>query len=137
MAVALEFINVLVRIDAIRTKYPGGWERFLKDCEPRIGSIGWYDDHLYREGAMSPSDTEYLVEQWQLNGLQTHREEDGKPVEWLDICVTEMFGPTLACDWVAFTDDGRGAYLAGTEPGRLMTRKDFTAFDWATWCKNN
>lgn len=137
MSVALEFINVLVRIDAIKAKYRGGWEKFLKDYEPRIGSIGWYDDHLYREGAMNPADTEYLVEQWRYNGLETHREENGKPVEWLDICVTEMFGPTLACDWVSFTNDGHGAYLAGTEPGRLMTRKDFPEFDWATWYKNN
>jgi hypothetical protein len=37
MAVALMFISVLVRIDAIRAKYPGGWDQFLKDAEGDIG----------------------------------------------------------------------------------------------------
>ena len=61
MAVALEFINLLVRVDAIRSKYLGGWHQFLKDHEQAIGSTGWYDDNLYREGAMSPTDIGHLV----------------------------------------------------------------------------
>ncbi len=137
MAVALEFINVLVRIDAIRKKYPGGWEQFLVDEEKAIGSIGWYDDHLFRLGAMSPGDVGYIVDELIANGLEVHREVDGKPVEWLDICVVAFFGPTLKCEWFCFTDDGYGGYLKGTEPGRLMTRDDFPEFDWATWYKNN
>ena len=44
---------------------------------------------------MSPSDILKIVEFWQEKGLTTHREESGKPVEWIDICVTEFFGPTL------------------------------------------
>ena len=137
MSVALEFINVLVRVDAIKAKYPGGWEKFLKDYEPRIGSIGWYDEHLYREGAMNPNDVGYLVQQWQDNGLTTHCEDNGQGAEWLDICVCSMFGPTLPCQWLEFTGDGYGAYLSGTEPGDLMTRDHFPKFDWATWYKNN
>jgi len=137
MSVALEFINVVVRVDAIKAKYDGGWEKFLKDYEPRIGSIGWYDDNLYREEAMNPNDVRYLVQQWQDNGLATHREDGGKPVECLDICVCEMFGPTLPCQWLSFTDDGYGAYLTGTEQGELMARNHFSEFDWANFYKNN
>lgn len=137
MSVALEFINVLVRIDTIKAKYQGGWEQFLKDYERRIGTIACYDEHLYREAAMNPADVECLVQQWSGNGFQVYREEDGKAVEWLDVCVVELFGPTLVCDWVAITHDGFGAYLVGTDPGRLITTDHFPEFDWATWYKNN
>ena len=137
MAVALQVISVLVRIDAIRAKYPGGWDQFLKDAEGAIGMNAWYDEHLYREGAMSPSDIAKIVEFWQEKGLTTHREESGKPVEWIDICVTEFFGPTLPCSWYADVPDEYAAYLKGTEPGRIMTRGDFPEFDWPTWYKNN
>ncbi len=36
MAVALEFIDFIVPIAAIREKYPGGWEQCLKDHEVRV-----------------------------------------------------------------------------------------------------
>ncbi len=138
MAVELEFINVIVRIDAIREKFPGGWGAFLQDFGWRIGSIGWYDDHLYREGAMNPEDTKCLVDQWIDLGLQVYREENGKPVEWIDICVTDtFFGPTLKCDWLQFSDDGHAAYLVGTEPGEVKNRHHFPKFDWAEWYRNH
>ena len=137
MAVALEFINVIVRIDAIREKCRGGWEQFLVDREKEIGSVAWYDDHLYRDGAMNPFGAESLVSYLIEKGLTGYREADGKPVEWVDFCVTELFGATLICDWVAFTDYGSAAYLKGTEPGKTMTRNDFPEFDWATWYRNS
>jgi hypothetical protein len=140
MAVALQMISVLVRVDAIRAKYPGGWDQFLKDAEPDIGSRAWYDEHLYRDGAMSPHDIEEIVEFWQEKGLTTHREESGSPVEWIDICVTEFFGPTLPCSWYADLPDAYAAYLKGTEPGRIMTRNDFpdvSLIYWQNWLKNN
>ena len=127
MAVALMFISVLVRIDAIRAKYPGGWDQFLKDAEGDIGESSWYDEHLYREGAMSPSDIAEIVEFWQEKGLTTHRVENGEAVEWIDLCVTEFFGPTLPCSWYADVPDTYAAYLKGTEPGRVIT---------PTWYKN-
>ena len=127
MAVALMCISVLVRIDAIRAKYPGGWDQFLKDAEGDIGESSWYDEHLYREGAMSPSDIAEIVEFWQEKGLTTHRVESGEAVGWIDICVTEFFGPTLPCSWYADVPDTYAAYLKGTEPGRVIT---------PTWYKN-
>jgi len=129
MAVALEFINVLVRIDAIRKKYPGGWEKFLLDYQEVIGAVGWYDEYLYREGAMSSEDISYIIDSWIENGLDVYRTVDGEPVEWLDICVTEMFGTTLKCEWFCLTEDGYGAYMKGTEPGRLVGRGSFPEFD--------
>ena len=137
MAVALEFINLLVRVDAIRSKYLGGWHQFLKDHEQAIGSTGWYDDNLYREGAMSPTDIGHLVDFWREKGLTTHRDENGQPAEWIDVCVSEFFGPTLPCSWYADDSQLAAAYLKGTAPGKVMTRKDFPEFDFANWYLNN
>ena len=136
MAVALEFINVIVRIDAIQKKFPGGWPALLHDLDFRIGAVGWFDDHLYREGAMNPRDAQWLVEQWAGFGLEVYKEKDGNPVEWVDICIAEsMFGPSLKCEWLSFTEDGNAVYLKGTDPGEVVARDHFSGFSWADWSK--
>jgi len=37
MAIALEFIDLVVPIETIRQKYPGGWEGCLRYHAPLIG----------------------------------------------------------------------------------------------------
>ena len=51
MAVALEFIDLIVPVAVIRTKYPGGWEQCLRDHEFLIGGCVWFDDHLFSDTA--------------------------------------------------------------------------------------
>ena len=53
MAIALEFLDFIVPIAVIKEKYPGGWAQCLKDREERIGETILYDEHLWRDGAMS------------------------------------------------------------------------------------
>lgn len=121
MAIATEFIDFIVPIHIIRDKYPGGWEQCLKDHEHLIGGRVWYDQHLFRNGAMNPRDISLLVESWQEMGFECYREIDGKKY-WQDVCVYEgMFGgPTMKCDWIE-SDKGTGAvFLKGTEPGEVV-----------------
>ena len=48
MAIALEFIDLVVPIETIRQKYPGGWEGCLRDNADFIGSTcGFVDFLLY------------------------------------------------------------------------------------------
>ena len=56
MAVAQEYIDFFVPIGIIRQKYPGGWEQCLCDHQHLIGGRVWHDEHLFRDGAMSPAD---------------------------------------------------------------------------------
>lgn len=123
MAVALEFIDFIVPIEVIRAKYPGGWEQCLKDHAGLIGERVWHDDHLFRDGAMSPAGIEALVKEWTEMGLAPMAIVDGKRI-WNDCCVTEhMFGgPTLPCSWIEITEDGRAAFLKGTPPGPTVGR---------------
>ena len=132
MSIALEFIDFIVPIAKIKEKYPGGWEQCLKDHEYGIGRRNWYDEHLFRDGAMNPMDIKILVNYWRNLGFETHKEDsDGNPIEWVDVCVYEdMFGgKTLKCDWIEYDKVSDGVYLTGTEPGKLITRSDFAPAD--------
>jgi hypothetical protein len=119
MSIQLEFINFIVPIMTIKEKYPGGWEQCLSDHENLIGGRVWYDEHLFRDGAMNPMDIGHLVEEWKKLGFHTHDGGDN-PSKWVDVCVVEaMFGgTTLACDWIEV--DGDTAFLKGTSKGKLI-----------------
>ena len=122
MAVYLEFINLIIPRDRIETAYQGGWDQFVLDNQSAIGGRVWFDDYLMRDGAMSPGDMGLLIDLWKDIGLNPIDEKDGQKF-WKDCCVVDtMFGATLPCDWIEFTEDGRSAFLKGTEPGELATR---------------
>lgn len=131
MSVALEFIDFVVRIDAIREKYPGGLEQCKEDHREAIGRRIWFDDHLWRDGAMNPNDIHGLVEHWESLGFQGNEVRDGVK-HWKDFCVVEGIfgGVTLPCDWIV-VEDGF-AYLKGTEPGAVAGRH-YDAAAMAAW----
>jgi hypothetical protein len=118
MAITLEFINLIVPIATIRRKYPGGWTQCLADHAEVLGRRVWHDEHLFRDGTMSPRDMQWLVGHWEQHGLQPFEVIDGRR-RWKDLCVVEpMFGgPTLECDWLAISRRGDTVWLAGTDPG--------------------
>jgi hypothetical protein len=70
----------------------------------------WHDEHLLRDGAMNPADIAGLVDEWTKLGFEPF-EEQGEAQIWKDCCVVEgMFGgPTLPCDWLEISEDGRSA----------------------------
>jgi len=98
MPIHLEFINVIVRRDAVDAKFPGGWEAFLKKFGASEAS--WHDDYLFREGAMNEMDAERLVEMFAKEGLTPYRTLPSGEVEWVDLCVMSMLGFNGICDWL-------------------------------------
>ena len=125
MAVQLAFINFIVPIEVIEHNYPGGWEQCLIDHKNLIGGRVWFDEYLFRDGAMNPMDIGHLVEQWQSFGFHTH---DGgtNPSKWIDVCVVEaMFGgATLPCDWLEI--DGDSAFYKGKAKGNVIGRDEIS-----------
>jgi len=100
MAIHTEFIDLIVPIETIRRKYPGGWEQCLQDHAPLLGGRVWHDDFLLRDGAMNPMDMQRLVEEWESRGFTSTAEVNGKK-HWVDFCVHDMMGGvTLNCDWI-------------------------------------
>ena len=118
MAIKLQFFDFIVPIKTIKKKYQGGWKQCLKDHDDLIGGRVWYDEHLFREGAMSPNDIGYLVEWWSDKGFHTHDKSDNP--KWLDVCVVQSIfgGPTMPCDWIEV--HGRTAYLKNESFGHLV-----------------
>jgi hypothetical protein len=123
VAIALEFIDIIVPIARIRECYPGGWEQCALDYAALLGRRVWYDRHLLRDGAMTPSDAQVLVEGWGALGFEPTGMR-GKAVYWKDLCVVDSLrcGPTHPCDWLALDASTRTAHLGGTEPGPLAWR---------------
>ena len=63
MGISLEFNDFVVPISLIWEKYSGGWEQCLADHREDIGGRVWYDEHLFRDGAMGVDDIEALIEE--------------------------------------------------------------------------
>ncbi len=126
MAIQMEFIDVVVPISVIEQKYVGGLKKCLEDHKALIGERVWYDQHLFRDGAMNAEDAESIVRQWKKIGFDVCEEQDGKPSKWKDVCVHEMiWGTTLECDWLARDLKTRSLYLKGTEKCEVVGRDNF------------
>ena len=123
MAIALEYLDFIVPIETIKAKYPGGWAACLSDHDHLIAGRVWYDDHLFRDGAMSPQDIEHIVTRWQSLGFEPDEERDGMRC-WKDVCVVSgpLCQPTLPCDWLEVDENGRVAWFMGTERGDVVGR---------------
>ena len=124
MAVAIEFINFIVPVSLIHKRYPGGWDQCLADHEHMIGGKVWFDDYLFRDGAMNPMDMKSIVKWWENQGFEVISEIDGMR-RFKDGCVVEgMFGgTTLPCDWISIAEGGSAVYLKDTVPGAIVGRK--------------
>jgi hypothetical protein len=121
MAIATEFINFIVPISVIRNKYPGGWEQCLQDHQHLIGGRVWYDEYLFRDGAMSGVDIDYVVQRWEAMGFEGIVTKYNQQY-WQDMCIFTWGGATLKCDWIDFDENIRGVFLKGTNPGELAGR---------------
>lgn len=116
MAINTEFIDLIVPIETIRRKYPGGWEQCLQDHAPLLGGRVWHDDFLLRDGAMNPMDMQRLVEEWESRGFTSTAEVNGKK-HWVDFCVHDMMmGVTLPCEWIGEARRRTLAHIDDPEP---------------------
>jgi hypothetical protein len=131
MAVMTEFLDLIVPIAVIEEKYPGGWEQCLIDHKPAIGGRVWFDDHLFRDGAMNPEAMEVLLKEWWKMGFECSAEKDGQRY-WKDVCVFEGMagGWSLPCDWLEFDMMTRTLYLKGTVMGEIKGRDWDLIDDW-------
>ena len=126
MSIALEFIDFIVPKRIIEDKYPGSWAGCLRDHQALIGETIWYDEHLFRDGAMGSADIESIADQWETRGFQLRDKVDGEEI-WRDVCVVDAMsgGSTLPCNWIDIDSDNRTAHLSGAEAGTIIGRDDF------------
>ena len=117
MAIELEFINIIIPISNIeKCSSIGGFKGFLELEDHNLGKTVWYDNYLFREGAMNPFDVEEMIETWTKRGLLT-MEGIGEARRFVDICVIDsMNGLTLPCGWIEH-DLNIGVAWHGDDPG--------------------
>lgn len=124
MAIGFDFIGIIVRINAVGDKFPGGVKACLNHWRQR-GIHLWHDDFLlFGGGTMSGRGVPDLIRVWQELGLDTHREQGGKVTQWRDVCVCEVMDrfPLPNCSWLLGDPLHGGVYFAGTEPGPCVQR---------------
>ena len=103
MAIYTDFLSVIIPIEKIKAcKSVGGFMGILEIEKDNIGKKIYFDDYLYRDGAMGSHDIETIVKFWEKHGLVGIENVNGEDV-WKDMCVVDMCGgPTLPCDWLEF-----------------------------------
>lgn len=95
MAVLVEALSVIVRRDAVESRFNGGWSGFLSVIPNNTFCT---DGLLARVGFMTPDDVEAFIQSLEEGGLSIAN-RDG----WLDVAVVDqMRGPTAAADWLQF-----------------------------------
>jgi hypothetical protein len=106
--------------------YPGGFAAFKIENASMFGGRLWHDDHLLRDGAMSPRDVGLVVDSWTSQGLEPTEIRDGLQV-FKDLCVVEhMFGgPTLPCASLEFDGERACVYLKGAASEPVVGREHF------------
>jgi hypothetical protein len=120
MAVLVEGISAVVRVEAIRDRYPGGWPAFQAGASN--GTL-CSDDELARVGFMVPDDVEAFIKSLELASLRFLTAGSARDC----VVVDQIRGPTVPCQWIEFgrvpVDGGQVAAcrLAGSESNLLMT----------------
>jgi hypothetical protein len=109
LAIALEFINVIVRKSAIEAKYPGGVDGFVRQDFANYLE----DEHILRVGFMSTSEATRFVEE--LLGAGLRHSDDAAS----DLAVITW---DTAPSWLTVGEcEGRGAcWLSGMPTGKLV-----------------
>lgn len=97
MAVLIEAISVVVRVDVLERSYPGGWKGY-RDAAPNATFC--CDPELSRVGFMRPDEVERHVASLAGRGLMYRLGGNGPAVDL--VVVDQRLGPMVACDWIEF-----------------------------------
>lgn len=85
MAVAIEFINILVNMDRLAEVYPGGRASLLS---PNF-KWGYHDGEILRLGAMNDYDSHLIIKDLERLGLEPKKDFGGFSLPWLEF--TNLF----------------------------------------------
>lgn len=125
MAVLVEFISVIVRRDAVESRFVGGIPEFLKTIP---NPAACHDRNLIRVGFMDTSDADAYVAALAARGLVVREDHAAADVTM----VMQKKGPTIETPWLEYREidaDGKRVsicWLAGQEPGPIAVPDGWT-----------
>lgn len=131
MAIALEFINLIIPLEHVRRATGPRAKVILSQIQSGGGSIGpveWHDDHLYVDASMGDYNVEDWVAEWEAMGLRATEILGGEKI-WKDICVVKTnAGPTMPCEWLEYDHQNNCVSLRGQPRGLLVGRQGVSQF---------
>ncbi len=121
MAIQLEFSSVIIPIFNIqRCRSLGGFRKYLEGLGMLVGDIYWYDEFLFRDGAMHYAEIAQIVNAWEAQGLRGLVQRNGRE-EWGDVCVVDYRdGLTRPCPWLEYDAEHHCVYMTGTPMGAIV-----------------
>lgn len=109
MSIAIEYWNLVVRVEAIEKQYAGGWMKFCTDREISLPDPDLTDGQLLRVGGMSYSALLMAEEDIKDFGLKGWTGSAGEEY-WKDYCILTDLESVKQCKWL----------VAGSEPGTVQ-----------------
>jgi hypothetical protein len=95
MAVLIEVTSVVIRLETIADKYPGGVEQYIKD---RPNMTLCMDEDIARLGFMAERDADDFIESLRRDGFKYVKDDKDN-----EIAIVDQFrGIYLPCDWLEF-----------------------------------
>ena len=93
MAVLIEAVSVIIRVDVLLKKFPGGWDAFQHFIPNKTLCA---DTEIARVGFMSPQDVESFIKNLQNIGLEFLRSGEAIEIAVAD----QILGLTSKCSWL-------------------------------------
>lgn len=121
MAVLVEAISVVVRLDAINEKYPGGWDRFVTTVP---NATLCFDDNIARVGFMNPQDSQDFIDTLWQNGLEWINNTGGQGKAQDFVVVDQQKGALDPCEWLAIETVPYGSGGGAIAACRFVTDSD-------------
>lgn len=144
MALLIEAICVVIRCDAIKRKFAGGFDGFMRTLPNETLCV---DESLARIAFMAPREASGYIAHLERSGLRLVKEDKSFDI----VIVDQTMGPTSECDWLEFArvpykgEDGetvgtiatvtykglpgqhrgQNETQAGTEPSPLVTHPNW------------
>jgi hypothetical protein len=95
MAVLVEGISAIVRVQAVHERFPGGWEAFVSKIPNQTVCS---DNELARIGFMTPEDCKAFVDYLESVGIVFQRNGQAQDI----VVADQMRGFTVPCEWAGF-----------------------------------
>ncbi|WP_136684535.1 hypothetical protein [Falsirhodobacter xinxiangensis] len=119
--IRLEFLNLIVRTDRLRDRYPGGWEQLTRDFYWELEGGNNHDGPLTRFGAMNDQDMLEIQRKLEAMGLRLTRKLGGQLIHADMAYPGRPDDPGLPCPWLNVredADDGFTAHFVGVPDPR-------------------
>lgn len=120
MSVMVLMITVILRREAVETKYPSGLAGYT--ASPYV----WHDEHLVASSYMNWLDTEAVLRSLARFGIALDENRESPDIAIVD----QAQGIITCCDWLMTGKDQSGqriCWLRNTKPGAIVFPKELLA----------